>query len=174
MANVEPMVSTTQPLTATFAKMFIPRFYTTEGSEALDAHLFVLDTTFMVRLLAMRIFLAIGAFLGFSGVAAGAFGTHALRERLSPEMLDIFETGVLYQMYHGLALLAAGWLSDRSPSLPVNLAGWLFTAGTVVFSGTLYVLSLTGVRGWGAVTPLGGLALLAGWVCLAWAAWSIR
>ncbi len=121
----------------------------------------------------MRIFLASGALLGFLGVAAGAFGTHGLRERLSPEMLNIFESGVRYQMYHALALLAVGWLADRSPSLPVNLAGWLFIAGTVVFSGTLYVLSLTGVRGWGAVTPLGGLALLAGWVCLAWAAWSM-
>jgi uncharacterized membrane protein YgdD (TMEM256/DUF423 family) len=121
----------------------------------------------------MRIFLAIGAFLGFLGVAAGAFGTHGLRDRLSPDMLTIFETGVRYQMYHALALLAVGWLADRSPSLSVILAGWLFIAGTVVFSGTLYVLSMTGVRGWGAVTPLGGLALLAGWVCLAWAAWSM-
>ncbi len=76
-------------------------------------------------------------------------------------------------MYHALALLAAAWLADRSPSLPVNLAGWFFITGTVVFSGTLYILSLTGVRGWGAVTPLGGLALVAGWVCLMWAAWAM-
>ncbi|MEE2840407.1 MAG: DUF423 domain-containing protein [Acidobacteriota bacterium] len=121
----------------------------------------------------MRIFVMIGALLGFLGVAAGAFGTHGLRERLSPEMLTIFETGVRYQMYHALALLAAAWLADRSPSLPINLAGWFFITGTVVFSGTLYILSLTGVRGWGAVTPLGGLALVAGWVCLMWAAWSM-
>jgi len=121
----------------------------------------------------MRIFLMIGALLGFLGVAAGAFGTHGLRERLSPEMLAIFETGVRYQMCHALALLAAAWLADRSPSLAVNLAGWFFITGTVVFSGTLYILSLTEVRGWGAVTPLGGLALVAGWVCLMWAAWSL-
>jgi uncharacterized membrane protein YgdD (TMEM256/DUF423 family) len=134
---------------------------------------FVLDGTFVFRWIAMRIFLVIGALLGFLGVAAGAFGTHGLRERLSPEMMNIFEIGVRYQMYHALALLAVGWLADRSPSLPVTLAGWLFIGGTVVFSGTLYVLSLTGVRGWGAVTPLGGLALLAGWACLMWTAWSI-
>ncbi len=114
-----------------------------------------------------------GALMGFVGVAAGAFGTHGLRDRISPEMLNIFEIGVRYQMYHALALLATGWLADRSPSLPVHLAGWLFIGGIVIFSGTLYVLSLTGIRGWGAVTPVGGLALLAGWACLAWAAWSL-
>jgi len=125
----------------------------------------------VIRWLAMRIFLMIGALLGFSGVAAGAFGTHGLREKLSPEMLDIFETGVRYQMYHALALLTVAWLADRSPSQPAQLAGWFFITGTVVFSGTLYILSLTGVRGWGAVTPLGGLGLVAGWVCMMWAAW---
>ena len=88
-------------------------------------------------------------------------------------MLGTFEIGVRYQMYHALALLAAGWLADRSPSRAVNLAGWLFIGGTAVFSGTLYILTLTDVRWLGAVTPLGGLALLVGWVCLAWAAWSM-
>ncbi len=117
-----------------------------------------------------RIFLGAGAVLGFLGVAAGAFGTHGLRDRLSPEMMNIFESAVRYQMVHALALLAVAWLADRSPSLVVNLAGWFFVTGTVVFSGTLYVLSMSGVRGWGAVTPLGGLALLAGWGCLIWTA----
>ena len=121
----------------------------------------------------MHIFLVVGAVLGFLGVAAGAFGTHGLEEILSPEMLGTFEIGVRYQMYHALALLAAGWLADRSPSRAVNLAGWLFIGGTAVFSGTLYILTLTDVRWLGAVTPLGGLALLVGWVCLAWAAWSM-
>ncbi len=121
-----------------------------------------------------RIFLCAGAVLGFLGVAAGAFGTHGLRDRLSPEMLNIFETAVRYQLVHALALLAVAWLADRSPSLAVDLAGWFFVAGVVVFSGTLYVLSMSGVRWWGAVTPLGGLALLAGWGCLIWAAWTLR
>ena len=110
-----------------------------------------------------RIFLGSGAVLGFLAVAAGAFGTHGLRERLSPEMLSIFETAVHYHMVHALALLAVGWLAGRSPSLVVNMSGWFLIGGTVVFSGTLYLLSLSGVRWWGAVTPLGGLALLAGW-----------
>ena len=120
-----------------------------------------------------RIFLGSGAVLGFLAVAAGAFGTHGLREKLSPEMMDIFEIAVRYQMYHALALLAVGWLADRSPSLLVHLAGWFLVAGTVVFSGSLYLLSLSSVGWWGAVTPLGGLALLAGWGCLSWAAWTL-
>lgn len=89
-------------------------------------------------------------------------------------MLNIFETAVRYQLVHALALLAVAWLADRSPSPVVNLAGWSFLAGVVVFSGTLYVLSMSGVRWWGAVTPLGGLALLVGWGCLIWAAWTLR
>ena len=103
-----------------------------------------------------RIFLGAGAVLGFLGVAAGAFGTHGLRDRLSPEMMNIFETAVRYQLVHALALLAVAWLAHRSPSLAVNLTGWFFVAGTLVFSGTLYVLAMSGVRWWGAVTPLGG------------------
>ncbi len=120
-----------------------------------------------------RIFLGSGAVLGFLAVAAGAFGTHGLREKLSAEMLTIFETAVHYHMVHALALLAVGWLAGRSPSLVVNMAGWFLISGTVVFSGTLYLLSLSGVRWWGAVTPLGGLALLVGWGCLSWAAWTL-
>lgn len=121
-----------------------------------------------------RIFLAAGAILGFLGVAAGAFGTHGLRDRLSPEMLNTFEIAVRYQLFHALALLAVAWLAGRFPSLGVSLAGWLFVAGTLVFSGTLYILSVTGVRWLGAITPLGGAALLAGWICLIWTAWTLR
>jgi uncharacterized membrane protein YgdD (TMEM256/DUF423 family) len=118
-----------------------------------------------------RLFFLIGALSAFVGVAAGAFGAHGLRERLSAEMLAVFETGVRYQMYHALALLAAGWAADRWPGALTSAAGWLFVAGTVVFSGSLYLLSLTGRHWLGAVTPLGGLAFLAGWLCLAAACW---
>jgi uncharacterized membrane protein YgdD (TMEM256/DUF423 family) len=117
-----------------------------------------------------RVFLVIGALSGFLGVAGGAFGAHALRDRLSPEMLDVFKTGVTYQMYHALALLAVGVLLARlsiDGSVWLNAAGWLFVVGTVLFSGSLYLLSLTGTTWLGAITPLGGLAFLAGWLALA-------
>jgi uncharacterized membrane protein YgdD (TMEM256/DUF423 family) len=103
-------------------------------------------------------------------VAAGAFGAHALRARLAPEMLAAFETGARYQMYHALALAALG-LGNVTPSKWVRFAGRAFVAGTVLFSGSLYILALTGTRWWGAVTPLGGVAFLAGWGCLVVAAW---
>ena len=117
-----------------------------------------------------RLFFLIGAVSAFVGVAAGAFGAHGLKERLSAEMLAVFETGVRYQMYHALALFAAAWAASRWPGAWTSAAGWLFVAGTLVFSGSLYALSLTGQRWLGAVTPLGGLAFLAGWLCLAVAA----
>ena len=117
-----------------------------------------------------RRFAGIGAVFGFLGVAAGAFGAHALRARLSPDALEIFETAARYQMYHALALIAAAWVASRWPGSFAHAAGWLFVGGTVVFSGSLYVLALTGTRWLGAVTPIGGLALLAGWLSLAWAA----
>ena len=117
-----------------------------------------------------RTFVAIGSILGFLGVAGGAFGAHALRARLSPDMLEVFETAARYQMYHALALVAAAWVASRWPGGAAHAAGWLFVAGTVLFSGSLYVLALTGVRWLGAVTPIGGLAFLAGWAALAWAA----
>jgi len=110
-----------------------------------------------------RLFACLGAVSGFVAVAAGAFGAHALRARLSPELLAVFETGARYQMYHALALLAVAWMLGRWPAR----AGWLFLAGTVLFSGSLYLLALTGIRWLGAITPLGGLAFLAGWICLA-------
>jgi uncharacterized membrane protein YgdD (TMEM256/DUF423 family) len=114
-----------------------------------------------------RLFACLGAVSGFVAVAAGAFGAHALRARLSPELLAVFETGARYQMYHALALLAVAWMLGRWPGPWPARAGWLFLAGTVLFSGSLYLLALTGIRWLGAITPLGGLAFLAGWICLA-------
>lgn len=118
----------------------------------------------------MKTFVMIGALMGVIGVALGAFGAHGLRSRLTPEMLAIFETGVRYQMYHALALVALGALSPMlSGRLPV-VAGWAFTIGIIIFSGSLYALALSGVRILGAVTPFGGVAFLIGWACLAIAA----
>ncbi|MEE2899083.1 MAG: DUF423 domain-containing protein [Gemmatimonadota bacterium] len=117
-----------------------------------------------------RLFFALGAVLAGLSVAFGAFGAHGLRNSLSPEDLDIFETGARYQMYHALALLAVAWAYARWEAPLIQVAGWLFVAGIVIFSGSLYALVLTGQRWLGAVTPIGGLALLAGWVLLAWAA----
>ncbi|HXU87465.1 MAG TPA: DUF423 domain-containing protein [Methylomirabilota bacterium] len=116
-----------------------------------------------------RLFLAIGCVSAVVAVVLGAFGAHGLRARLVPDMLSTFEIGVRYQMYHALALLAVGILLPRSPSPALAVAGWLFVAGTVVFSGSLYVLAVTGQRWLGAVTPLGGAAFIAGWLVLAWA-----
>jgi uncharacterized membrane protein YgdD (TMEM256/DUF423 family) len=117
-----------------------------------------------------RLFFSIGASSALVSVAAGAFGAHALRARISPEYLAVFETGARYQMYHALAMLVVAWAVTRWPGpLPV-WAGWLFLAGTVLFSGSLYLLATTGVRWLGAITPLGGVAFMAGWLCLALAA----
>jgi uncharacterized membrane protein YgdD (TMEM256/DUF423 family) len=117
-----------------------------------------------------RLFLALGAISAFVGVAAGAFGAHGLKARLSAEMLAIFETGVRYQMYHAFALLFVAWASSRFSGSLLTTAGWLFVVGTILFSGSLYLLSLTETRWLGAITPLGGVAFLGGWLCLAWAA----
>jgi uncharacterized membrane protein YgdD (TMEM256/DUF423 family) len=118
-----------------------------------------------------RAFLLIGALAGVIGVALGAFGAHGLRGRLSAEMLDVFETGVRYHLYHALALLATSSLAARlEGSRSVTAAGWFFVAGIVLFSGSLYVLALTGIRTFGAVTPFGGVAFLLGWTALVVAA----
>jgi uncharacterized membrane protein YgdD (TMEM256/DUF423 family) len=118
-----------------------------------------------------RLFFVVGTVSAFVGVAAGAFGAHGLKSRLDAEMLATFEVGARYQMYHAFALMAASWAQTRWPgTLPV-VGGWLFIAGTLLFSGSLYLLSLTGTRWLGAITPLGGLAFLGGWLCLALAAW---
>jgi uncharacterized membrane protein YgdD (TMEM256/DUF423 family) len=117
-----------------------------------------------------RLFVALGAITAGLAVAAGAFAAHGLKSRLEPDLLAVFETGARYQMYHGLALFAVAWTVARWPEGGAALAGWLFLAGIVIFSGSLYLLALTGVRWLGAVTPLGGLAFLAGWAVLAWTA----
>jgi uncharacterized membrane protein YgdD (TMEM256/DUF423 family) len=114
-----------------------------------------------------RTFVLIGALAGVVGVGLGAFGAHGLRGRLSPEMLAVFETGVRYHMYHALALVATAALMGRLDGRLLSAAGWLFTAGIVLFSGSLYVLALTGIGMFGAITPIGGVAFLAGWACLA-------
>ncbi len=110
---------------------------------------------------------ALGALNSLFSVAAGAFGAHALRERLEPRALEIFETGARYQMYHALGMILCGLVAARS----ATTAGWVMQAGIVLFSGSLYALSLTGIKGLGAITPIGGVAFLAGWALLAWSAW---
>ena len=119
-----------------------------------------------------RLFALLGCLSAFVAVAAGAFGAHALRDVLPPDRLDVFETAARYQMYHALALLVVGWLapSGGRAATAIRPAGWLFVAGTILFCGCLYVLALSGVRWLGAVTPLGGLAFLGGWLALARAA----
>jgi uncharacterized membrane protein YgdD (TMEM256/DUF423 family) len=110
---------------------------------------------------------AIGAWLGALGVALGAFGAHGLKSRVSAEMIAVWETASRYQIVHALALLATAFACERWPGAFANGAGWLFLAGIAVFSGSLYALALTGVRTFGAITPIGGLCLIAGWACLA-------
>jgi uncharacterized membrane protein YgdD (TMEM256/DUF423 family) len=117
-----------------------------------------------------RLFFGLGGLSAFVSVAAGAFAAHALRNRLGPESLTVFETAARYQMYHALALLAVGWGAHRWPGPLPKVAGWCFVAGTLLFSGSLYMLGLTGIRWLGAITPLGGVAFLAGWLCLAMSA----
>jgi uncharacterized membrane protein YgdD (TMEM256/DUF423 family) len=117
-----------------------------------------------------RAFLLIGALAGVVGVALGAFGAHGLRSRLSPEMLAVFETGVRYHMYHALAIVATASLASPQSSRLLLASGWLFLTGIIVFSGSLYLLALTGIRTFGAITPIGGVAFLLAWACLAIAA----
>ncbi len=119
-----------------------------------------------------RRFFVLGSISGGMAVALGAFGAHVLKGHLSTDMLANFETGVRYQMYHALALLAVAWAINRwSESRLPAAAGWFFVAGTLLFSVSLYLLSLTGARWMGAITPLGGVCLVAGWLCLVFAAW---
>ncbi len=115
--------------------------------------------------------LVAGAISAFVGVAAGAFGAHSLHARISPDLLEVFDTGVRYQMLHALALVALAALAGRWPNGAWGAAGWLFVAGTVLFSGSLYALALTGIRWLGAVTPFGGVAFLVGWVVVAVTGW---
>ncbi len=120
-----------------------------------------------------RTFIALGAVLAFLGVAAGAFGAHGLKKyfEMNPELHPVFKTAVEYQMYHSLALLAVAWAATQWPGGWIRAAGVLFAGGIVLFSGSLYAYALTGVKLFGAITPIGGLALLAGWLCLAACVW---
>lgn len=120
----------------------------------------------------MRIFLAIAAVLGGLSVAGGAFASHALQSRLSERAIEVFQTGVRYQMYHAIALLVVGllWAIAEPPTPWLTAAGWAFVVGIGLFSGSLYLISLAGLKVLGPVTPIGGLALLVGWGCLAIAA----
>src|SRR5215831_19320959 len=117
-----------------------------------------------VESVSMKLWFVTACLMGALGVAAGAFGAHSLKQRVSSDLLAIFETGVRYQMYHAFGLLAVAIASDRWSQTNFNLAGWLFVIGILLFSGSLYVLCLTGMKGLGAITPLGGLCFLAAWV----------
>ena len=117
-----------------------------------------------------RIFFGLGSILAGIAVGLGAFGAHGLRGILSPEDLVTFETGVRYQMYHALALLGVAWAVTQWETVLLEWTGWLFVLGILVFSGSLYILVLTGQRWLGTVTPLGGLAFILGWILLASAA----
>lgn len=118
-----------------------------------------------------RLFFVTASFMGLLAVAFGAFGAHLLKSHLGADQLATFETGVRYQMYHAFALLAVALAYAKWPGKALAAGGWLFIIGTVLFSGSLYVLSLTGMRWVAFVTPLGGLAFLAGWLCMAWSVW---
>lgn len=123
-----------------------------------------------------KTYLLIAAISGFLAVALGAFGAHGLRDKLSADLLAVYHIGVQYHFYHTLALLAVALLlALQSSSLSLSLLKWsgnLFAIGIVIFSGSLYVLAISGVRWLGAITPIGGVAFLAGWICLALAAWN--
>ena len=117
-----------------------------------------------------RIFFSLGAGFALLSVAIGAFAAHALKTKLSTEMLAIFEIGARYQTYHALGLIAIAWAFSQWNSQLVLAAGWLFVAGIAIFSGSLYALSLTGIRQLGMITPIGGLAFIIGWFLLVLAA----
>ncbi len=115
-----------------------------------------------------------GSVFMFLAVALGAFAAHGLKSKLTSEMLAVFDVGVRYQAYHALALFAVAWLAEKHIGPSVALAGWLFIAGIIIFSGSLYVLSVSGIRWLGAITPIGGLCFLAGWAVLAWKIFQTR
>ncbi len=121
-----------------------------------------------------KLFFITGSLVALAGVAAGAFGAHTLRDILTADRLDVFETAVRYQMYHAFALFLAGWASEKYGSTQFVKAGWMFLAGVALFSGSLYILVATEIRWLGAVTPVGGMAFLAGWFFLAWGFWKLR
>ncbi|RYJ64251.1 DUF423 domain-containing protein [Pseudomonas songnenensis] len=122
----------------------------------------------------IRCYLVLAALFGFTGVALGAFASHGLRDQLSPAYLAVFQTGVQYQLIHALALFGVALLALLRPSRLLTVAGVLFVAGILLFSGSLYLLTLSGIGKLGMITPIGGTAFLAGWLCLALAGWRIR
>ncbi|WP_456025627.1 DUF423 domain-containing protein [Pseudomonas capeferrum] len=122
----------------------------------------------------LRSFLMLAAFFGFTGVALGAFAAHALKNRLSAEYLAIFHTGVTYQLVHALALFGVALLAAHVPGRLVSWAGISFTVGILLFSGSLYALTLTGISKLGIITPFGGLAFLLGWFFLGLTAWRLQ
>ncbi|SDS02626.1 Uncharacterized membrane protein YgdD, TMEM256/DUF423 family [Pseudomonas sp. Z003-0.4C(8344-21)] len=122
----------------------------------------------------LRGFLMLAAFFGFTGVALGAFAAHGLKNRLTPEYLTIFHTGVTYQLVHTLALFGVALLATQIPGRLITWAGVSFAVGILLFSGSLYVLTMTGISKLGIITPFGGLSFLIGWVCLGLAAWRLQ
>jgi uncharacterized membrane protein YgdD (TMEM256/DUF423 family) len=116
-------------------------------------------------------FAFLGALFAATAVAAGAFGAHALKAILDPPMLAVYETAARYQMYHALGLFVVAWLGRETESPLAIKAGWLFCAGILLFSGSLYLVALAGIKWMGALTPLGGLSFISGWICVAWTAW---
>ena len=118
-----------------------------------------------------KLFLLVGSLAAMSGVLLGAFGAHALRDRLEPSLLTAYQTGVQYQFYHALGLLLVGLLLRHTAGVWLTTAGWLMIAGMLLFSGSLYLLALSGLRWLGAITPLGGVALVLAWLALAVGVW---
>ena len=119
----------------------------------------------------MKTFLLLGSVSAFLAVALGAFAAHGLKDKLSPEMLGVFEVGVRYHLYHSLALFVVAWIGSQYPEVNSSPAGWLFAAGIVLFSGSLYAMSVSGTRWLGIVTPFGGICFLGGWIWIAWGVW---
>lgn len=123
----------------------------------------------------MRLFVILGALSGFLAVAAGAFGAHVLKDQLSASLLTIFETGSRYHLVHSLLLVIVGFAMGRHPHWSASVSGWSFLVGILLFSGSLYILAITGIRWLGAITPIGGFALLIGWLALGlWGLWAAR
>lgn len=113
----------------------------------------------------------LGSIFAFLGVSAGAFGTHTLSKHLDPQSLAIFQTAAQYQMYHALALIGLGTWANRFPEFSSSFTGWAFIVGIVLFSGSLYALAISGIKILGAITPLGGISFLGGWLSFVWLAW---
>jgi uncharacterized membrane protein YgdD (TMEM256/DUF423 family) len=128
----------------------------------------------MSRKFDTSLLLALGSFIAGFAIAGGAFGAHFLKDVLDPSMLAVFDTATRYQMYHGLGLCVVAWAVDRYPEKRLEPSGWLFLVGIILFSGSLYGMSLTGMRWLGAVTPIGGVILLVGWFLLGYRVWKTR